>query len=104
MGIYGTSDCLVKAVSLKLPNLGAVASALIAPTIGVGYCRWDHRRLALAGLTFLAGFLVLAVLGGAFWARLRNRIRWRAQELRIIAELPAKEPTGPSVNLPANEV
>jgi len=105
VSIYGTFDCLVKAVSFQLPNLGAVALALVAPTVGVGYCRWDHRRLALAGLTFLAGFLVLAVLGGAFWARVRNRIRWRAQELRIIAELPANSRTNRLlVKLPSNDL
>jgi hypothetical protein len=93
MGIYGTGYCFREAVCLHFPNLAAIALALIAPTIGVGYCRWDHRHLVLAGLTFLAGFLVLAVLGGAFLARIRNRVRWRAQELRIVAALPPNSRT-----------
>jgi glycosyltransferase involved in cell wall biosynthesis len=90
LSIYCTGRCLSEALSLRLPDLGTIALALIAPTIGVGYCSWDHRRFGLAGLTFFAGFFVLAVLVGATWARIRNRVRWRAQELRIIAELPAK--------------
>jgi len=89
LGIYGTARFLSDAVSFRSPDLGTTALALIAPTIGAGYCRWDNRRWPLVLLTWLIGFLVLAVLAGATIARIRNRVRWRAQELRIVADTPA---------------
>jgi len=91
--ILGTVRFVLVVGRLQFPDLDTIALASIAPTIGYGYCRWDHRRVAIAGFTCLAGFLVLAVLAGAAWSRVQNRIRWRAQELQIVADLPSQTTT-----------
>jgi len=99
LGIYGTARLLSDVMSFGSPDLGTLALALIAPTIGVGYCRWDNRGWPLALLMWLVGFLVLAVLVSAAMARVRNRVRWRAQELRIVADTPAIGVNSNSVKL-----
>jgi len=76
-------------ITLQIPTLSTIALAAVAPTIGFGYCRWDHRRNRFAWLMFLVGLPILAVLTGSAWARLRNRVWWRGEKLLVVANPPA---------------
>jgi hypothetical protein len=83
--IVATGDVVAALLRCELPNLAAAALAAIAPTMGFINCRWDRRSLWFALAFWLVAPLALAVLAGGAWARVRNRVQWRDDVLRVVA-------------------
>jgi hypothetical protein len=83
-----TAKVLFDLASFRIPALASLALAAIPPTVGVAYCRWHGHRVLWALLSSPLSLFMLAPLGGGAWARLRNRIRWRDQELMVVTEPP----------------
>jgi Glycosyl transferase family 2 len=86
--IVAASEVIRALAAGELPSLTAVALAAIAPTLGWSYCRWDRRSLGFALAFWGVAPLALAVLVGGAWARLRNRVLWREDVLRLVAKEP----------------
>jgi len=84
-----TVKVLVDIASFRLPTALSVALAVIPPTVGVAYCRWHGHRGLWAALSTPISVLMLAPLAGGAWARVRNRIRWRDQELLVVVDPPS---------------
>jgi hypothetical protein len=87
-----TAKVLFDLAAFRVPSVASVALAAIPPTVGVAYCRWHGHRLLWAAFSAPLSIFMLAPLGGGVWARLRNRIRWRDQELMVVIDPPAPEP------------
>jgi hypothetical protein len=83
--VFATSSATLALARGEAPSLSAAALAAIAPTMGLIHCRWDERSPWFALAFWLVAPLALAVLAGAAWARLRNRVRWRDDVLRVVA-------------------
>jgi hypothetical protein len=85
----GTLDVLWDVVRLDRMRSGSVVLSLVAPLIGVGYCAWERRSYAFAVAMPLMIPLALAVLAGGAWARVRNRVVWKGESLRVVVTPPS---------------
>jgi hypothetical protein len=87
--IAGSSAAVVAQLAqAQMPALAMLALAAIGPTLGLSYCRWDRRSPWLAPLFALVSLPSLGVVLAAFWARLRNRVVWRDENLLLRVEPP----------------
>ncbi len=58
--------------------------------VGVAHCRWNGLSMTFAPVFLLVGLWVLVTFAASARARLRNRARWRDDELLILAASPQR--------------
>lgn len=76
----------------RMPGIPSLALAAVPPSVGLAYCRAHGYRRVLALLASPLSLLLLAPLFGGVFARWRNRIRWRDEEIAVVASVPALAP------------
>lgn len=91
----GVAACAIATASvasdmaaLRVPSPGAFALAAAPVTVGIAYCRAHAQRAAWALLSTPVALATLAPLWSGAVALLRNRIRWRDEELRVVTGPP----------------
>lgn len=72
----------------RLPDPGLIGLAAIIPTIGLGHCRWNREPMLLSMGFFAVAPLVLLAILVAAWVRVRNRVRWRGDTMRVAGGAP----------------
>jgi bacteriorhodopsin len=82
--------------ALRFPSFGLVLLAALGPVIGLAYCRWNRVSAWFAWVFWGIGVLAILTIAGAAWARVRNRVVWRGEEMRIVTEPPPGATTDPS--------
>lgn len=73
----------------RAPALAALALAAVPPVVGWAYCGAHGYARPWALVASPLALLLLAPLAGGAIARLRNRIRWRDEEIAVVAPPPA---------------
>jgi hypothetical protein len=77
-----------EALAGRMPDPGLIGLAAIIPTIGAGHCRWNREPMVFSLGFYAVAPLVLLAIVAAAWARLRNRVRWRGDTMRVAGGAP----------------
>lgn len=96
-----TAVVVLDLLALRAPPPLSLAFAGVPLLVGAAHCRAHGHRLVWAALSApLSLFLLLPLVGGAI-ARLRNRVRWRDEQVRVVAARPSAAAPAPGVSAPS---
>jgi len=72
-------------------------AVMVATALGIGssHCVWNRRSPWFALYFFVVGCLVIASVAAASWARIRNRVDWRGDVMRVVSPIPPSAQTIP---------
>jgi GT2 family glycosyltransferase len=93
------AGALQTATALATGRPPAFTEVLLAATavgLGLSYCRWDARSPWFAPMFLVIGWPTVGVLLAGLSARLTNRVTWRGEVLRVMAEPPPTRPHQPN--------
>jgi glycosyltransferase involved in cell wall biosynthesis len=72
----------------RTPGLAAVLLAACPAIGGIAHCVWNRRPLLYTLVFYPVGAAFLAMVLGGVWARVRNRVVWRDQVVRVRSPQP----------------
>jgi len=88
--LAATAGALADLAAGRAPAGPAGVLATLPIVLGAAYARADRRSYAIAFAFPGVGAFLLAAIGAAAWARLRNRVRWRDEVMAVVKEPPVE--------------